>query len=286
MNTRTLVIIPTFNEASNLPLLVAAIFQHAPDVNLLVVDDNSPDGTGDVADIMAAGDSRIFTMHRAGKLGLGSAYIQGFGWGLARGYDILVEMDADGSHPAQTLPELVRTLGSASDLDSPALVIGSRWIAGGGVVNWPKSREILSRWGNAYARKALGISTKDATAGFRAYRADALSAMDLISVDSYGYCFQVDMTKRLIDAGYVVAEVPIIFREREIGESKMSRAIVFEAMWKVTVWGVVRCVRGLHDAIIPKRSKAGATEVNCSRFSGHAFRRRVRECFYSLVHIQ
>jgi len=249
MSTRTLVIIPTYNERENLPTVVSAVFDNAPDVNVLVVDDGSPDGTGDLADQMAARDPRLFTIHRAGKLGLGSAYIQGFGWGLPRGYDILVEMDADGSHPAETLPVILRSMGEETDPESPALVIGSRWVKGGSVVNWPKSREILSRGGNTYARLALGIAVRDATAGFRAYRSSVLATMDLTTVDSYGYCFQVDMAMRVIDAGYPVLEVPIVFREREIGESKMSRSIVVEAMWKVTLWGAVRRARQLRSLL-------------------------------------
>jgi dolichol-phosphate mannosyltransferase len=249
MSTRTLVIIPTYNERENLPTIVSRLFDNAADVNLLIVDDGSPDGTGDLADEMAARDPRIFAMHRPSKLGLGSAYTQGFGWGLERGYDILVEMDADGSHPAQTLPLILRSMGAESTAGSPALVIGSRWVAGGSVVNWPRSREILSRTANAYARFALGIQVKDSTAGFRAYRADVLAAMDLTTVDSYGYCFQIDMALRVIDAGHTVLEVPIVFREREIGESKMSRAIVLEAMWKVTLWGATRRARQMRAAL-------------------------------------
>jgi dolichol-phosphate mannosyltransferase len=249
MSTRTLVIIPTYNERENLPTIVSRLFDNAPDVNLLIVDDGSPDGTGDLADEMAARDPRVFAMHRASKLGLGSAYTQGFGWGLERGYDTLVEMDADGSHPAQTLPVILRSMGAESTPGSPALVIGSRWVDGGSVVNWPKSREILSRGANAYARFALGIQVKDSTAGFRAYRGDVLAAMDLTTVDSYGYCFQIDMALRVIDAGYAVLEVPIVFGEREIGESKMSRAIVLEAMWKVTAWGATRRARQLRSVL-------------------------------------
>lgn len=249
MSNRTLVIIPTYNERENLPTVVSALFDNVPDANLLIVDDGSPDGTGGIADQMAHDDPRVFAMHRTGKLGLGSAYLLGFAWGLERGYDILVEMDADGSHPAQTLPTMLETVGRESVSGSPALVIGSRWVPGGAVVNWPKSREILSRAGNVYTRVALGLPVKDATAGFRAYRADALAALDLTTVDSYGYCFQVDMTMRMIDAGHTVREVPIVFREREVGESKMSRAIVLEAMWKVTLWGAARRARQVRAAL-------------------------------------
>jgi dolichol-phosphate mannosyltransferase len=255
LSTRTLVIVPTYNELENLPTVISQLFGNAPEVNLLIIDDGSPDGTGDLVDEMAARDPRIFAMHRPSKLGLGSAYTQGFGWGLERGYDILVEMDADGSHPAQTLPVILRSMGAEPTPGSPALVIGSRWVDGGSVVNWPKSREILSRGANAYARFALGIQVKDSTAGFRAYRADVLAAMDLTTVDSYGYCFQIDMALRVIDAGYSVLEVPIVFREREIGESKMSRAIVFEAMWKVTAWGASRRTRQLRSVLSAARKR-------------------------------
>jgi len=251
MNARTLVIVPTYNERENLPLVAAALFANASDAHLLIVDDASPDGTGAIAEEMAARDPRVFTMHRSGKLGLGSAYIEGFGWGLAHGYAILIEMDADGSHPATALPALITAIDPMAPSGSPALVIGSRWVAGGSVVDWPKSREALSRAANLYARIALGIPVKDATAGFRAYRADALAAIDLESVNSYGYCFQIDMTLRLIDAGYAVREVPITFRERRIGESKMSRSIVVEAMWKVTAWAIARRGRQLRTAFTP-----------------------------------
>jgi dolichol-phosphate mannosyltransferase len=248
---RILVIMPTYNECASLSRVVSELFAHLPAANVLVVDDASPDGTGDLADQLARRDPRVAAMRRPGKLGLGSAYVQGFHWGIARGYDVLVEMDADGSHPAQTLPELVRTLGDATSPGSPALVIGSRWVPGGSVLNWPRRREALSRGGNAYARMALGIPVSDATAGFRAYRADALATLDLATVDSYGYCFQIDMTLRMIDAGYEVCEVPIVFRERTDGESKMSRAIVLEAMWKVTLWGARRRLRRWRAPLLP-----------------------------------
>ena len=261
MGNRTLVIIPTYNERENLPTIVSALFDNVPDANLLIVDDGSPDGTGDIADQMAQDDPRIFTMHRTGKLGLGSAYLQGSAWGLERGYDILVQMDADGSHPALTLPTMLASVGSESVPGSPALVIGSRWVPGGKVVNWPKSREILSRVGNAYARAALGVHVKDATAGYRAYRADALAALDLAAVDSYGFCFHVDMTRRMIDAGYTILEVPIVFREREVGESKMSGAIFFESLWKVTLWGAARRARQVRAAFTPRRTAAPADSV-------------------------
>ena len=230
---KVLVIIPTYNELENLPLIVPAVLAAVPTVHVLVADDNSPDGTGDAADEMAAADPRIHVLHRAGKEGLGAAYLAGFHWALARGYDVVVEMDADGSHrPA----DLVRLLQALADQDAD-LALGSRWVPGGSVVNWPKSREILSRGGNAYARYALKIPLHDATGGFRAFRADTLRTINLDTVDSQGYVFQVDLAYRALARGLKVIEVPITFQEREIGDSKMNRKIVLEAMWQVTKWG-------------------------------------------------
>lgn len=239
-----LVVVPTYNESENLPLILGRLFAAAPEIEVLVVDDGSPDGTGELAETMAAADPRIQVMHRTGKLGLGSAYVMGFGWGLERGYDVVVEMDADGSHPPEKLPEMI-ALVSASGPGTPSLAIGSRWVPGGSVINWPVSRQILSRGGNLYARLALGLQLKDVTAGFRAYTREALEAMDLTGIDSKGYCFQVDMTLRVLDGGGTVVEVPIEFRERELGESKMSQAIVVEAMLRVTQWGFRRRVQTL-----------------------------------------
>lgn len=231
---RVLVIIPTYNERDTVRLAVHAVRGALPSADVLVADDNSPDGTGDVADELAGGDDQVHVLHRPGKQGLGAAYLAGFRWGLGRGYDVLVEMDADGSHPADVLPALVAALQDAD------LAIGSRWIPGGAVRNWPRSREVLSRGGNLYIRGMLGIDVQDATAGYRAFRRSTLEAIDLETVRSQGYCFQVDLTRRVLDAGLRVVEVPITFVEREQGESKMSRAIVAEALWRVTVWGVQR----------------------------------------------
>ena len=243
-NTQTpsvLVIIPTFNEVQNLAEIVSRTLAHTPYGHVLVVDDGSPDGTGILADQMALDDARVHTIHRTGKLGLGSAYLAGFQWGIARQYSVLVQMDADGSHPPEALPRMIATLDlSADDGVTPGLVIGSRWVRGGAVVNWPLTRQLLSRGGNAYARIALGIRVRDATAGYRAYRADVLRAVDFASVNSYGYCFQVDLTLRTLASNATIVEVPITFRERERGESKMSRHIVLEAMVKVTTWGATR----------------------------------------------
>ncbi|PTU55992.1 dolichol-phosphate mannosyltransferase [Sphaerisporangium cinnabarinum] len=240
---RVLVVVPTYDEALTLPGTLARLRAAVPDADVLVVDDASPDGTGDLADAAAAADPGVHVLHRAGKEGLGAAYVAGFGWGLDAGYDVLVEMDADGSHQPEQLPSLLAALGPASADGAPDgadLVIGSRWVPGGRVENWPRHREVLSRAGNAYVRLALGLHLGDATAGYRAYRASALRAVDLASVESHGYCFQVDMAWRVVRAGGLATEVPITFVERTAGRSKMSRAIVTEALWKVTVWGARR----------------------------------------------
>lgn len=236
---RVLVIIPTYNERDSLPVIVGKVRAAAPDVDILVADDNSPDGTGEVADSLAAADAQVHVLHREAKHGLGAAYLAGFRWGAGRGYDVLVEMDADGSHPADRLPTLLAALAGAD------VAIGSRWVPGGRVENWPRSRQLLSRGGNTYTRVMLGMPVRDATAGFRAYRRSALEAMDLSTVSSQGYCFQVDLTRRAVGAGLSVVEVPITFVERAVGDSKMSRAIVAEALWRVTVWGVSDRVRRL-----------------------------------------
>ena len=230
--TRTLVIIPTYNERGSLPVQVAAVREAAPDVDILVADDNSPDGTGDWADSAAATDDHLHVLHRPGKAGLGAAYLAGFAWGLERGYDVLVEMDADGSHRAVDLP---RVLNAPGEWD---LAIGSRWIDGGAVENWPAHRRLLSTGANTYVRLMLGLGVHDATAGFRAYRADTLRGLDLAHVESQGYCFQIDMAWRVVRAGGTVVEVPITFVEREQGQSKMSGAIIREALVKTTAWGI------------------------------------------------
>jgi len=231
---RVLVIIPTYNESLNLERILTRVHLHNPDVHVLIADDNSPDGTGDIADKLAAADERIQVLHRAGKEGLGAAYLAGFGWGLERGYSILVEMDADGSHRPEDLPLLLAAMQSTG----ADLVIGSRWIEGGQVVNWPKSREILSRSANIYVRLAMGMKLRDATAGFRAFRRATLEGIGLGRVDSSGYCFQVDLAHRALVNGFTVSEVPIIFVEREVGVSKMSGNIIFEALWRTTLWGM------------------------------------------------
>ena len=226
------VIIPTYNERDNIELIVARVRKAVPAADLLIVDDNSPDGTGEIADKLAADDGRIHVMHRQGKGGLGAAYIAGFGWGLSNGYGVLVEMDADGSHDPADLPRMLTAL------ESSDLVIGSRYVPGGTVVNWPKSREALSRGANLYVKLLLGIGVRDATGGYRAYRASTLRAIGLDRVDSQGYCFQIDLTLRTVEHRLKVTEVPITFTERARGASKMSRAIIAEALWKVTQWGL------------------------------------------------
>lgn len=234
---RVLVIIPTYNESQTLPTTLGRLRAAVPNADVLIVDDGSPDGTGDLADKSAAGDRKVHVMHRSGKLGLGTAYVAGFGWALERGYDVVVEMDADGSHQPEQLPRLLTAMAENPEAD---LVLGSRWIPGGKVVNWPRSREVLSRGANVYARIMLGLRVGDATGGFRAFRASTLSELDLSTVSSQGYCFQVDMTRRIDDHGGRVVEVPITFVERTAGDSKMSRNIIFEALWRVTVWGIER----------------------------------------------
>ena len=227
-----LVVVPTYQEALNLEEIVARLRGAVPLAHLLVVDDSSPDGTGALADALAAADPQVHVLHRRAKEGLGQAYLAGFGWGLEQDYDVLVEMDADGSHQPEQLPALLAVLPEAD------LVLGSRWVPGGSVVNWPIRRRLLSQGGNAYVRRALGIGVRDATGGFRAFRRTTLEKLDLAGVASQGYCFQVDLAWRTVQQGFRVVEVPIEFVERVRGSSKMSGGIVREALWRVTVWGV------------------------------------------------
>ncbi|NLU69305.1 polyprenol monophosphomannose synthase [Streptomyces sp. HNM0574] len=228
----TLVIIPTYNEADNLKNVVSRLRSAVPDAHVLVADDNSPDGTGKLADELAARDDSVHVLHRTAKEGLGAAYLAGFRWGIARDYGVLVEMDADGSHQPEELHRLLTALKGAD------LVLGSRWIAGGRVVNWPRTRELLSRGGSTYSRLLLDVPLRDVTGGFRAFRRETLEGLGMEDVASQGYCFQVDLAHRAVRAGYRVVEVPITFVERERGNSKMSRDIVAEALWRVTAWGV------------------------------------------------
>ena len=243
---RTVIIMPTYNERQNLEIIAGRVRESVPEADLLVVDDNSPDGTGDLADKLAETDQHIQVMHRTEKAGLGRAYVAGFSWALERGYDVIVEMDADGSHRPEDLPSLLAAL---ADADA---VIGSRYVPGGTVVNWPKSREFLSRGANIYNRLMLGVSVKDATGGFRAYRAATLRKIDLNNIESAGYCFQIDMTLRVLQAGLKLIEVPITFVERERGKSKMSNAVIREAFFRVAQWGITARLHG-RSAASPRR---------------------------------
>lgn len=229
---RIVIVIPTYNEADNLRQIVGRLRSAVPSADVLVVDDNSPDGTGDLAEDLAATDAAIHVLHRTEKAGLGAAYVAGFTWALAEGYDVIGEMDADGSHQPEQLPRLLSALRNAD------LVIGSRWIPGGSVVNWPKSREFLSRGGNLYVRLLLGLRVGDATAGFRLFRRGTLEAIDLASVQSTGYVFQTDLAHRVANAGLRIVEVPIEFVERVRGDSKMSGAVATESLKRITVWGL------------------------------------------------
>ena len=245
------VIIPTYNERENLPAIVERLRISVPDADVLVVDDNSPDGTGELAEELAAVDARIHVMHRMGKCGLGAAYIAGFGWALDQGYAAVVEMDADGSHQPEQLPGLLNAL------DHADLVIGSRWTPGGRVLNWPRSRQILSQGGNTYARLMLGIRLRDATAGYRVYRSSTLRRIALDQVQSQGYCFQIDLTLRTLQAGMAIAEVPITFVERCHGSSKMSGNIIIEALWMITRWGIAARLSALRKAVLARRATYG-----------------------------
>jgi len=228
---------PTYNEIETLEKSVADLFRHNPNVELLVIDDNSPDGTGALADRLAASLTAMHVLHRGGKEGLGKAYLAGISWGIANGFEFLVQMDADGSHRAQDLPKLLESAG----LDQ--LVIGSRWVPGGAVRNWPWYRMLISRFGNFYAARMLGSNLGDLTAGFRVYGKELLLKLPLESVAAQGYGFQVEMTKNVLAIGSKVTEVPIEFVERENGISKMTLAIVLEAFVLATKWGVTRVTR-------------------------------------------
>lgn len=232
---RTLVVIPTFNELGSLPGTLARLRAAVPLADVLVADDASPDGTGDLADELAAADPAVHVPHRRGKEGLGPAYLAGFAWGIERGYEVLVEMDADASHRPERLPAILEAVRRGANL-----AIGSRWVRGGAVHDWPVRRLPLSRGANIYVRCALGLPVRDATAGFRAYRAELLKSLLDQDVASQGYCFQVDMTRRAAAQGAVIVEVPIDFDERVEGVSKMSSSIVSEALVSVTRWGVER----------------------------------------------
>jgi dolichol-phosphate mannosyltransferase len=232
-----LVVIPTYNEIDNLAEITGRVLAATEAVDILVVDDNSPDGTGRLADELAAANHRIFVLHRPGKSGLGNAYRAGFGWGLRAGYDVLVEMDGDGSHRPEQLPELLEGIRRAD------VVVGSRWIPGGGAPNWALRRRLLSRAGSLYARVALALPFSDITGGYRVFRSSALRGIDYDTVEARGYCFQIEMLWRAYRAGFRIVELPIDFAERLNGESKMGMSIVVEAIARVTVWGVANLPR-------------------------------------------
>jgi dolichol-phosphate mannosyltransferase len=227
-STHALIVVPTYNERDNIPGITDRLLPALPGAEILFVDDNSPDGTGALLDEMAAADPRVHVMHRAGKLGLGTAYVEGFGWGLARGYDYLFEMDADGSHDPRYLAQMAALAEDGADV-----VVGSRYVPGGGTVNWGLGRKLLSRGGSLYARTVLGIDVRDVTAGFVCWRRAALEAIDLPTITSNGYSFQIEMKYRATSRRLRVVETPIVFVDRRVGQSKMSRAIVAEALLQV-----------------------------------------------------
>ncbi len=240
---RVVMVVPTYNEADNLAWIVGRLRAAQPQIDVLVVDDSSPDGTGTIADQLAAEDTQVSVVHRSSKAGLGAAYRHGFEVALERGYDVIGEMDADGSHQPEQLGRLLDALREAD------LVIGARWVPGGSVVNWPKSRELLSRGGNLYVRLLLGLKVRDATAGFRLFRRSALAAIDLATVESTGYVFQTDLAYRVVTAGLRVIEVPIEFVERERGDSKMTPEVATESLRRITVWGIQERGRQTADLV-------------------------------------
>jgi dolichol-phosphate mannosyltransferase len=249
---RVLVVIPTYNEADNIRLIVDRVRRAVPCVDVLVTDDNSPDGTGAIADELAVADDHVHVLHRPGKAGLGAAYVAGFAWAREKAYDAVVEMDADGSHAPEELAQLLDAL---RDADA---VMGSRYVPGGSVHNWPVHRLLLSRGGNVYVRMALGMPFRDATGGYRAYRMAVLDKIDVGTVSSQGYSFQVELAWRLYRGGFRVAEVPITFTERERGASKMSSNIFREQLLRVSLWGVHTRRQALLDRL-GRRSRAGST---------------------------
>jgi len=246
-----LIVVPTYNERDNLAWIVERVRTSVPAADVLVVDDGSPDGTGELADQLAAADDQVSVLHRTTKAGLGAAYLQGFEVALQRGYDVIGEMDADGSHQPEQLPELLAALREAD------LVIGSRWVPGGSVVNWPLSRKVLSVGGNLYARLLLGIPVRDITAGYRLFRRTTLETIDLGSVESAGYIFQADLAFRTVRAGLRVVEVPIEFVERVRGESKMSPDVATESLRRITRWGLRERRRQAADVVSGLRRRRG-----------------------------
>ncbi len=246
---RVVMVVPTYNEAENIAWIVSRVRRALPEVDVLVVDDGSPDGTGRIADELAAEDPQVSVVHRSAKEGLGAAYLHGFRVALERGYDVIGEMDADGSHQPEQLPRLLAALEDAD------LVLGSRWVPGGSVVNWPWTREALSRGGNLYTRLLLGVPVRDATGGFRLFRRTTLEKIDLPSVRSVGYCFQADLAWRTVEAGLRVREVPIDFIERIRGESKMSPDVAVESLRRITAWGLRERRRQAGDVLSKVKSR-------------------------------
>lgn len=249
-----LILLPTYNEVENLATTLGRLRQAVPGADVLIVDDGSPDGTGELADRLAAGDPGVSVLHRSTKEGLGTAYLAGFRVAIADGYDYVVEIDADGSHDPATLPEMLALAREGADL-----VIGSRWVPGGLVRNWPWPRQAVSRTGNTYARLVLGSQIRDLTSGFRVFRSDVLSMIDLTAVSSHGYCFQVELAWRVESAGFQVTEHPITFVERRLGKSKMHTGIVLEALGRVTVWGLTRKWRQTQNVL--RRDGDGGREA-------------------------
>ncbi|MGZ4483342.1 MAG: polyprenol monophosphomannose synthase [Nocardioidaceae bacterium] len=248
---RIIMVIPTYNERENIQWIVGRLRAAVPEVDVLIVDDGSPDGTGELADEMAAADPQVTVLHRTVKAGLGAAYLHGFAVALERGYDVIGEMDADGSHQPEQLPRLLQALGGAD------LVLGSRWVRGGSVVNWPASRKALSVGGNIYARVLLGLPIRDVTGGYRLFRRATLEKIDLPSVESVGYCFQTDLAWRTLREGLTVTEVPIEFVERVRGKSKMDGSVASESLRRITVWGLHERCRQAHDVLSKVRRGRG-----------------------------
>lgn len=241
-------VVPTYNEADNIEWIIKRLRSAQPEIDVMVVDDNSPDGTGKLVETLAADDPQIQVVHRTEKAGLGAAYRNGFRVALDQGYDVIGEMDADGSHQPEQLHRLLDALSAGADL-----VIGSRWVPGGSIVNWPKSREFLSRGGNIYVRILLGLKVKDATAGFRLFRRQTLEAIDIDTVTSTGYVFQTDMAYRTAQHGLRITEVPIEFVERERGDSKMSKNVATESLKLITRWGISERRAQLRRRLVGRR---------------------------------
>lgn len=247
MTDRTLVVVPTYDERANLAPLLERIHTSVGGAHVLIVDDNSPDGTGQLAQRLVADRPWLHVLHRPGKQGLGVAYIAGYGWGLAHGYDVFVQLDADLSHLPEQIPDLLAALDADEGAD---LVIGTRWMPGGWVENWSRRREWLSRGGNLYTQTLLGLPLRDVTGGFRAWRRHTLEGVDLAGVASAGYCFQVDLARRAVAGGFAVREVPIRFVERTWGTSKMNAAVVCESLWRISAWGARHQMMRLRDVLL------------------------------------